>query len=218
MRKRTHGDAGQVFPIYITVVAGLLFLAFAYFAVGQAAVNRNGAQTAADAAALAAAQETRDRLADRWTLDVLDPTQWQDIFDGVGATTECGEAARLAALNDAGDVRCDRIGLRYDVTVQANKSAGKSVIPATSVTQAHASATAVIESLCTFEPAPEESGDPGNTGEPEDPGDPEDPDDPQDVVLPRLTCKDGRIWDLDPADLTDLPGPEDLFDVHLATG
>jgi hypothetical protein len=34
-------------------------------------------------------------------------------------------------------------------------------------------------------------------------------------VLPELTCEDGN-WTLDPTDLTDLPGPEDLFDVHLA--
>lgn len=34
-------------------------------------------------------------------------------------------------------------------------------------------------------------------------------------MLPELTC-DGVVWTLDPDDLTDLPGPEDLFDVHLA--
>ena len=34
-------------------------------------------------------------------------------------------------------------------------------------------------------------------------------------LLPTLTCDDGK-WTLDPEDLTDLPGPEDLFDVHLA--
>lgn len=176
------------------MVAGLLFLAFAYFAVGQAAVNRNGAQTAADAAALAAAQETRDQLADQWLLDVLDPTKWQGIFDGNGATDSCWRAAQLAALNDAGNVQCAPDGLLgYEVTVQANKSAGESVIPITSTTRAHASATAVIEPLCTFEL-------PGEGAE--------------DDVLPSLTCED-RDWDLDPEDLTDLPGPEDLFDVHL---
>ncbi|MGV9241848.1 pilus assembly protein TadG-related protein, partial [Streptomyces nigra] len=58
-RPHRRGDTGQAFPIYITVAAGLLFLAFAYLAVGQAAANRNGAQTAADAAALAAALDTR---------------------------------------------------------------------------------------------------------------------------------------------------------------
>ena len=62
-RPRRYGDAGQAFPIYITVVGGLLFLALAYFAVGQATVNRGGAQTAADAASLAAAQYVRYHLA-----------------------------------------------------------------------------------------------------------------------------------------------------------
>ncbi|MFJ4624353.1 pilus assembly protein TadG-related protein [Streptomyces sp. NPDC088812] len=193
-RARTYGDAGQVFPVYITVVGGLLFLAFAYFAVGQAAVNRNGAQTAADAAALAAAQETRDQLADQWLLVVRDPTQWQDVFDGNGATDSCWRAAQLAALNDAGNVQCGPDGLLgYKVTVQANRSAGDSVIPLTSTTRAHASATAVIEPLCTFELPGEDA---------------------EDDVLPGLTCDD-EDWELDPDDLTDLPGPEDLFDVHL---
>lgn len=75
------------------MVAGLLFLAFAYFAVGQAAVNRNGAQTAADAAALAAAQETRDGLADLWVADVLDPSKWLGIFEGRAARTHAGGRA-----------------------------------------------------------------------------------------------------------------------------
>jgi hypothetical protein len=179
------------------VVAGLLFLAFAYFAVGQAAVNRNGAQTAADAAALAAAQETRDQLAGLWVEDVLDPTKWQAIFDGVGADGDpCGRASELAVQNDASLDDCKPDGLRFKVAVQTNKSAGDSVIPITSTNQAHAFATAVIESLCKFPPPGDGTGD---------------------DVLPRLTCDDGRYWDLDPKDLTDLPGPEDLFDVHLAT-
>ncbi|WP_426570463.1 pilus assembly protein TadG-related protein [Streptomyces canus] len=196
-RYRTYGDAGQAFPIYITVVAGLLFLAFAYFAVGQAAVNRNGAQTAADAAALAAAQETRDELAGRWVEDILDPQKWQDIFAGevLGLEPPCWRAYELAAQNDASVRGCDQDGLRLTVTVQANKSAGDSVIPATSTRRAHASATAVIESLCTFDPPGEDA---------------------EEDVLPRLNCEDGDDWELDPEDLTDLPGPEDLFDVHLA--
>ncbi|MFJ8107181.1 pilus assembly protein TadG-related protein [Streptomyces sp. NPDC096132] len=196
-RPRRRGDAGQAFPIYITVVAGLLFLAFAYFAVGQAAVNRNGAQTAADAAALAAAQDTRDQLAGQWALDVRDPTKWQDIFDGVGATDSCWRADQLASMNDAGNVQCAPDGLLgYRVTLQTNKSMGDSVIPLTSTQRAHATATAVIEPLCSFEL----------------PGD-----DAEDDVLPTLTCDDGD-WELDPEDLTDLPEPEDLFDVHLVTG
>ncbi len=175
------------------MVAGLLFLALAYFAVGQAAVNRNGAQTAADAAALAAAQETRDELADKWVLDVLDPTKWQSIFDGNGGTNSCWRADQLAAMNDA-TVQCSPDGLlSYRVRAQTNKTIGESVVPGTADRQAHANAVAVIEPLCTFAL-------PAGT-----------------AALPTLECDDGD-WELDPDDLTDLPGPEDLFDVHLATG
>lgn len=198
MRPRRYGDAGQAFPIYITVVGGLLFLAFAYFAVGQAAVNRNGAQTAADAAALAAAQNTRDQLADEWVNDVLDPTKWQDIFNGNGVDFEgCAQADQLAAQNDANVLGCNPNAflLRYEVEVQTRKPMGESIVPDTANRKSRASAAAVIEPLCTFElPA-------GGAGA---------------DVLPPLTCKDNKIWDLNPDDLTDLPGPEDLFDVHLA--
>jgi hypothetical protein len=197
IRPRRYGDAGQAFPIYITVVGGLLFLAFAYFAVGQAAVNRNGAETAADAAALAAAQQTRDQLAGDWVKNVLDPKKWQDIFDGEGAQPiGCGRAAQLAGQNDATVKQCAmQTGpLGYKVTVETNKPIGDSIAPITTDRRSHATATAVIKSLCTFVP-PAAAGD---------------------AELPRLTCKDDKIWDLDPNDLTDLPEPQDLFDVHLA--
>ncbi|GAA3975094.1 pilus assembly protein TadG-related protein [Streptomyces plumbiresistens] len=197
MRRPFEGsDAGQAFPIYITVVAGLLFLAFAYLAVGQAAANRNGAQTAADAAALAAALDTRDQLAGQWVEDVLDPTQWQDIFDGIaeGLTPSCWRADQLAAQNDA-DAQCAPDGpLAYTVDVETNKSVGESIVPGTEDRHAKASASAVIEPLCTFELPGEDAGD---------------------DVLPQLACED-RNWELDPDDLTVLPEPQDLFDVHLA--
>ncbi len=192
---RRCNDAGQAFPIYITVVAGLLFLAFAYLAVGQAAANRNGAQTAADAAALAAALDTRDQLADQWIEDVLDPTQWQDIFDGnvPGVVNSCQRAYQLAAQNDAGEVNCALVGLLgYRVELESNEPVGDSIVPGTENIHSTASATAVIEPLCEL---PEE--------------------DAADDVLPQLTCRD-RNWDLDPDDLTVLPEPHDLFDVHLA--
>ncbi|MFF4273311.1 pilus assembly protein TadG-related protein [Streptomyces sp. NPDC001536] len=197
IRRSPYGDAGQAFPIYITVVAGLLFLAFAYLAVGQAAANRNGAQTAADAAALAAAQDTRDQLAGKWVEVVLDPTKWQDVFDGnvPGLTPSCGRAYELAAQNDAHVEVCQLTGLlAYDVEVETDEPVGDSIVPGTENKYARASARAVIEPLCTFDLPGAGTG--GN-------------------VLPQLTCKD-RDWDLDPADLTVLPEPEDLFEVHLA--
>ncbi|MET7291947.1 pilus assembly protein TadG-related protein [Streptomyces griseoloalbus] len=197
-RPRLYDDAGQAFPIYITVVGGLLFLAFAYFAVGQAAANRNGAQTAADAAALAAAQDTRDQLANRWVEDLLDPAEWQSIFEGDvdGLASSCGRAQDLAARNDAQVVGCDLAGLLgYKVEVETNKTVGDSIVPGTEERRSNATATAVIEPRCTFKLPAEDA---------------------EDDVLPLLTCK-GKEWDLDskgPIEL--LPEPEDLFDVHLA--
>ncbi|MEV5959006.1 pilus assembly protein TadG-related protein [Streptomyces sp. NPDC051987] len=192
MRVRRYGDSGQAFPIYITVVGGLLFLALAYFAVGQAAVNRNGAQTAADAAALGAAMNTRDELADLWVQNVLDPTKWQNIFDGrVDVADSCWRAEQLADQNDATAHCLSEPPLSYKVDAQTHKTVGDSVVPGTESIQSKASATAVIEPLCTFTLS-------GAGG-----------------VLPELTCKD-RSWTLDPGDLAHLPGPKDLFDVHLA--
>lgn len=179
------------------MVGGLLFLALAYFAVGQATVNRSGAQTAADAAALAAAQDTRDQLADEWAKVVLDPTKWQSIFDGngQGLRSSCWRAHQLARQNDAHVLDCGTSGpLAYTVGVETNKSMGKSVVPITESKHSKARATAVIKPLCVF--------DPPAAGAETD-------------VLPRLTCK-SRYWDLDPENLTDLPKPQDLFDVHLA--
>ncbi len=194
-RSRRYGDAGQAFPIYITVVAGLLFLALAYFAVGQAAVNRSSAQTAADAAALAAAQDTRDQLAGEWVKAVLDPTKWQDIFEGngQGLLSSCWRASQLAQQNGAHLRGCDPDGpLSYEVEVQTNESMGKSLVPITETTRSRARATAVIEPLCTFQPVAAEA---------------------EHDELPRLSCR--KNWDLDPKHLTDLPEPQDLFDVHL---
>jgi hypothetical protein len=192
---RRHGDAGQAFPIYITVVGGLLFLALAYFAVGQAAATRSEAQTAADAAALAAALETRDQLADQWLTNILEPGSWQDIFDGEAPVSNaCWRAHELAARNDA-SVTCQPDGLLgYTVVAETNGSVGDTIVPGTEDQKATESATAVIAARCSFElPVEEASGD----------------------VLPTLFCKSTE-WELKPDDLSNLPQPEDLFDVHLA--
>ncbi|EMF28698.1 pilus assembly protein TadG-related protein [Streptomyces pseudogriseolus] len=202
MPPRLSGDSGQAFPIYITVVGGLLFLAFAYLAVGQAAANRNGAQTAADAAALAAAQERRDQMAGAWLENLLDPEKWQDIFDGMadGLTPSCWRAEQLAASNDATVLSCNADGfLGYTVDVQTNKTVGDSIVPGTETKKSRATATAVIEPRCDFElPVADEDAD-------------------EREKLPTLNCKDGVDWELDPETIGDLlPKPEDLFDVHLA--
>ncbi|MFF4020385.1 pilus assembly protein TadG-related protein [Streptomyces sp. NPDC001843] len=197
MRSRRYDDAGQAFPIYITVVAGLLFLAFAYLAVGQAAVNRNGAQTAADAAALAAAQSAREQFAAKWVEDVLDPTKWQRDLHGeveIDPNLPRLRADQLAGHNDAAVTRYGAPDpLTYEVDAKTNKRVGDSVVPGTENLQSTAHAKAVIEPLCK---PPE--------------------DDAHSDALPLLTCKDGNTWEPDPDDLTSLPKPEDLFDVHLA--
>ncbi|MFI5973910.1 pilus assembly protein TadG-related protein [Streptomyces sp. NPDC051452] len=195
IRRYTGDDAGQAFPIYITVVAGLLFLALAYLAVGQAAVNRGGAQTAADAAALAAAQNGRAQLAAMWDADVRDPTKWPVIFEGrVPVDNPCPDAGLLAAHNDAKLTGCTWQPLRYTAKVRTDKSVGDSVVPGTEDFHSTASATAVIESRCEFTPPGADAGE---------------------DALPRLVC-DGTPWTPDPDDKATLPAPEDLFDVHLA--
>jgi hypothetical protein len=195
MALRADGDAGQAFPIYITVVGGLLFLALAYLAVGQAAATRSEAQTAADAAALAAALETRDYLAGEWLTNVLEPDTWQDIFTGDVPTPDaCWRAHELAASNDA-SVDCTADGmLRYTVVAETNGTVGDTIVPGTENQKATESASAVIEARCDFKPLAEDAGD---------------------DVLPVLSCK-GEDWEFDPDDLSVLPEPEDLFDVHLA--
>ncbi|KUN08657.1 hypothetical protein AQI95_09170 [Streptomyces yokosukanensis] len=187
-----YRDAGQAFPIYITVVAGLLFLALAYLAVGQAAVNRSSAQTAADAAALAAAQKTRDQLAGKWVDDVRDPTKWRALFEGDGGDDFCWRAGQLAEQNGATAHCAFRPPLSYVVDARTVKPVGDSVVPGTGNVHATAHATAVIEPLCE---APDQTVK-GNG-------------------LPPLICKD-KVWKLNPDDTTGLPKPEDLFDVHLA--
>ncbi|MFF4914383.1 pilus assembly protein TadG-related protein [Streptomyces tendae] len=196
MRPRPCDDAGQAFPIYITVVAGLLFLALAYLAVGQAAGTRSEAQTAADAAALAAALETRDQLADQWLDKVLEPESWQEIFEGKASVPNaCWRAEELAARNDA-SVDCAPDGLLgYTVSAETNETVGDTIVPGTEDQKATESATAVIEARCSPTPPAEDA---------------------DDVALPSLACKGGEDWDVKPDELSDLPKAEDLFDVHLA--
>ncbi|MDN3247641.1 pilus assembly protein TadG-related protein [Streptomyces sp. ZSW22] len=197
MRRSRCSDAGQAFPIYITVVGGLLFLALAFFAVGQASANRNGAQTASDAAALAAAQDSRDQLAAMWLGSIQDPSKWQEIFSGdvAGLEPSCWRAQQLAARNEAKVVSCAPEGLLgFTVEVETTKSVGDSIVPGTEDKRSLAVATAVIEPRCTFElPTGNAAGD----------------------SLPQLACE-GALWDLDPENLDDLPTADELFDVHLA--
>ncbi|MGW7361849.1 pilus assembly protein TadG-related protein [Streptomyces sp. NPDC054841] len=198
MSNRAAKDQGQAFPIYVVMVAGLLFLAFAFFAVGQASASRNGVQGAADAAALAAAQEAREDLALAWTENVLVPTNWQIIFNGLlgqNVFRECAAAESFAGRNKAslhGNCRPEWTPyLAYKVNATAQQPIGKSVVPGTETKFATATATAAVKPLCIILPNPDPT-----------------------ASLPILKCKHARIFDPyhNPADL---PTAKDLFDVYL---
>ncbi|KIF68207.1 hypothetical protein HY68_05450 [Streptomyces sp. AcH 505] len=212
-----RGDQGQAFPIYIVMVAGLLFLALAFFAVGKAAATRNGAQGAADAAALAAAQDARELLGPDFLAALLKPDELGDIFDGqnVLEAHPCFEAQVFAEKNrsrlvpptcvlNAGLLRDE-----FTVHVETLYTVGDSVIPGTEGKHATATATAVLEPRCTWKQEDEQEEDP--TGDPA-----ADPDAPPAPVS--FAC-DGGDLTIDPAN----PGSwgelsEKLFAVHLVDG
>ncbi|MFF8815200.1 hypothetical protein [Streptomyces pactum] len=155
---RRRGDAGQAFPLYLTAVAGLLFLALAYFAVGRAGAIRNEGQTAADAAALAAAQAHRDQLRTALLRSVLDGGDWADLLQGrgPGAPAACAEAARFADRNgaDLTGAGClpGYLPTSFTVTVRTRDTVGRSVIPGTEDRHARATARAVVEPRCVPDP------------------------------------------------------------------
>ncbi len=194
------------------VVAGLLFLAFAYFAVGQASMKKNEAQTAADAAALAAAQNARDVW--EWP-DAFDLEQWDDLLSGqdIGAAS-CSAGGLLAAQNDARQVACEHDfwpEASYTVKVETNEAVGSSVIAGTDTEKALATARAVIEPRCRIEqdtrPRPTSSAD-------DDDGD---TDEAEEKKAYKVVCDDSDFdFDIDPKNIELLPELADLFSVHLA--
>lgn len=181
----------------------LLFAALAVFVFAQGASARNGAQSAADAAALAAAQEARDELIlelgnvigtdDDW-LDWLD-LSGDEVLPGNGAQ---GAAEQLAADNDSTleDLESYEVDGHpgFRAKVRTNYTVGDSVIPGTEAMRAHAEATAVIQPRCEFDV----NADPTKPVE--------------------LACKDDETVNIDPEDFDpdDLPDASVMFSVHLA--
>ncbi|MFI6642000.1 pilus assembly protein TadG-related protein [Streptomyces sp. NPDC050504] len=215
-----HREAGQAFPIYIVMVASLLFLAFVYFAVGQASMKKNEAQTAADAAALAAAQGARDGL--RWPA-LFDLVAWKDLIEGRGfGHGSCAEASTFAGRNGASVDGCESGwsgGRTYTVKVRTDKTVGDSVIESTKSTKATATATAVIEPRCRIEedegrkPEPSPTPSPGPSGQ--DGGEEEDEGGEEVSKWYKFVCDDRDDISIDPEKLDDLPSLADLFSVHL---
>ncbi len=134
-------------------VGALFFLAFAFFAVGQASSVRNTAQTAADATALAAAREVRDSVREPF-LDALEAGDLERLADLLALnemTTDgaCAAAADYAGQNKAVVDVCDVGGPgAATVALHTSGTVGKSVVPGTESMHASAAATAIVESRC----------------------------------------------------------------------
>lgn len=226
-RRDLGSDAGQAFPIYITAVAGLLFLALALFAVGQAGATRNGGQTAADAAALAAAQDYRDQLRKGFLEAIANGSAWDDLLNGrgLGGTNACDQAQWFADQNGADVTDCsgpDFLPTSFTVTVKTHKPVGKTVIPGTESRHATATAKAVVTPRCTARPPAPPSKLPGD-GKGDDgsgKGDGGDgdggKDDGKDDKPPVDLLCDGVDLTIDPTRLDLFPDAKDLFSVHLA--
>ncbi|MGW2084751.1 pilus assembly protein TadG-related protein [Streptomyces sp. NPDC001880] len=202
MTAKLRGEAGQAFPIYVVMVAGLLFLAFAFFTVGKAAALRNGAQGAADAAALAAAQQSRAEFEGPFLASL--PGNMLDTFLQAHPVTGCHAADALAADNDAklapppGCVATpggERDKIRVDV--ETLKPVGASVVPGMKRTFAEGHATAVIEWRCPVW-RPVDFNDDGI----------------QDVYF--FTCRGGEMLTISTSEKPYWPRVSKiLFDVHL---
>lgn len=152
MTEPDSGDRGQVLPFYAAMVGCLLFAALAFVVVGMAGATRSDAQGAADAAALAAAQEVRDNAFVGMNLLTLTSEQWEEILKGIGFDEKgaCTKAKAFATSNDA-TAECDFDIPEFTVTVTTDDTVGDSVIPGTENIQGHATATALIEPNCSLE-------------------------------------------------------------------
>ncbi|WP_370421080.1 pilus assembly protein TadG-related protein [Streptomyces sp. QH1-20] len=216
-------DAGQAFPLYITAVAGLLFLALAFFTVGRAGATKNGAQTAADAAALAAAQSYRDQLGASFLNALRTDAAWQGIvLDGqlTAPVDVCGAALRFAKSNGASVRDCAPAYTppSFTVAVESLKGVGKSVIPGTEGKKATATARALVTPLCVPDAsppkqAPKPSPSKEKGGEDDEGKGGEKP--PERPAVLFLDC-DGKHVTIDPGHPDRLPDTAELFAVHLA--
>ncbi|WNI19756.1 pilus assembly protein TadG-related protein [Streptomyces sp. ITFR-21] len=140
-------------------MAALFFLSFAYLAVGQASVARNGAQTAADAAALAAAREERDLLGNQFLAALLagDQAALRQLLTYAAGEAGCGGAPGAAAADYAADNQAELTDCApvfgppgFRVAVRTLGTVGPSVVPGTEDIKAVAHATAVLEPRCTL--------------------------------------------------------------------
>ncbi|WP_438311920.1 pilus assembly protein TadG-related protein [Streptomyces sp. HUAS TT3] len=211
MSARWANDRGQAFPIYVVVIAALLFAALAFFVVGMAGATRSDAQGAADAAALAGAQEARDNLFVGLSVLDLKPEDWGKLVGGdlLKSNGACAKAREFAGLNNAA-AECNAPIPVVTVSVTTTRTVGKSVVPGSEGLPGKATAKARIEPRCSLRsaPAPDPAPTPTSTSTPSPTTSPV-------SVGVTLVCK-GKTITVDPAH----PGPlkqlaRALFNVRL---
>ncbi|WP_340558413.1 hypothetical protein [Streptomyces sp. GSL17-111] len=180
-------------------MAGLLFLALAYFAVGQSAASRSETQGSADAAALAVAYDVRQQFAAR-LLESTDYSELEEVLLGRSVLVDdpCRQAEYFAGENNAEALSCSFLSsdsIRVEVRVRALESVGETAVPGTSGVYATAAAKAVVEPLCV----PSSDFD-GSNGEDEE--------------RLELICEEGE-FSVEPGEDVSLPDLDLLFSIRL---
>src|SRR4051794_451968 len=145
MAADVRAEAGQMMPMIVLLLAGIVGLGGIAVQVGKATVLRSDAQTAADAAALAAARDIRDRLTEQVaatgtsSLAAVDNTRVQT------------KAAQYAAANQGRLTRdIERDGADVRVWVQSVRTQGPGAPGGAADQGAEARARARLELLPAF--------------------------------------------------------------------
>ncbi|WP_406454207.1 pilus assembly protein TadG-related protein [Streptomyces sp. NBC_00876] len=198
MIRRANSETGQAAPLYITAMTGLLFLALVFFAFGEADVQRNGAQTAADASALAAAKDSRSKMALELKAHITDRGYYIAVFNlpFFGSRNTCPQASAWASKNDATNAHCIwpyQGRWAFFVDLQSEKGMSTKLVPRTKGKKAKTEAVAVVENLCKFIPNPDMTS--SSIGE--------------------VVCKSGLVWVVSPHNVAVMPKMADLFSVRL---
>ena len=122
-RRVVEGQTGQIFPVVLFIILGTLAIGLALFQVGRASAMRADAQTAADAASLAAVRNLRDQI-DRLiaagqpaTAAAIDPVELRSAADG------------YARRNDAEIVGFEHLGADVRVQVRTVATLGDTARP-----------------------------------------------------------------------------------------
>ncbi|MGW2593274.1 pilus assembly protein TadG-related protein [Streptomyces sp. NPDC001515] len=200
MIRRLRSEAGQAAPLYITAVTGLLFLALIFFTFGEADVKRNGAQSAADASALAAAKQSRSLMKLELKAMVMDRVFYTKVFNtpfgGSGIGGGCWKAYEFAEHNNAtvdscGPPMSGDWGAR--VAVRGKTPMTAKLVSGAKGKRAKSHATAVVESRCKFIPNPDWTS----------------------TSIGTVVCSSGVTWVVSPKALASMPDMPDLFSVRL---